>query len=81
MVVSHSVERTLGMLLATQELILKKLDEHMSRLQDHIVDDKELAKRIDRIEHRMAWVAGVAITIFTIWSTISNVVLAKIGLR
>lgn len=60
---------------------MQKLEDQADFIRDHIKEDKELEKRINRIELRMSWVAGIAVAVFAVWSVLSDMVLAKVGLK
>ena len=77
----NNIERTLGKILATQEQILKQLEKHDSKLEDHIKEDKQLEQRVDRVESRLMYAAGIAVTLITMFSITSDVLLAKLGMK
>lgn len=77
----NGVERTLGKILGTQELILKEIDKVHKRLDNQIEEDKQIEKRVGKLETHMSWVAGYAIAIISVLTVVSNVVLAKFGFK
>lgn len=77
----NGVERTLGKILGTQELILKELDKVHKRLDNQIKEDKEIEKRVNKLENRVYWVAGYAVAFITVFTFVSDVVLAKLGMK
>lgn len=70
----NGVERTLGKILATQELILKQIETQTEKNTD-------LDERVKKIEIRMSYVAGWAIAIVTGLTLMSDVLLTKIGFK
>ena len=77
----NGVERTLGKILGTQELILKEVDKVHKRLDKQIEEDKEIERRVQKIETKMSWVAGYALAFITVLTFVSDFVLAKMGLK
>lgn len=78
---SNGVERTLGKILGTQEIILKEIDKVNKRLDNQMKEDKEIERRVSKIETRMSWVAGYIIAFVTVLTFVSDMVLAKLGFK
>ncbi len=68
----NDIQRTLGKLLANQESFLAMLEKH-------IEEDKELTKRITKMETGWAYAGGVIMTVGVAISFIVNAVLKKFG--
>ena len=75
------MERTLGRIEATQELILKQLESHNKRLESHIEDDNKLMNRVSTMEHTMSKMYGVLIAVVTFFSFSSDIILKYFGLK
>ena len=78
---SDNLERTLGRILATQEHILKTIEEYSERLEGHMKEDRELDKRISTLEHSKTYLLGIVGTIAFIVPYISDLLLTRIGLK
>lgn len=76
-----SVERTLGEILATQKHIVGSLDAFTNRLESHIREDKEIEKRVDKIENKISYATGVTLTFVAFFSLASDLILTKLGLK
>jgi hypothetical protein len=77
---TNGVERTLGKILATQEHIMATLDGFTDRLEAHIKEDKEIERRLDKIEHKLSYAYGVLFAVAGIFSLVSSFFLKKLGL-
>lgn len=67
--------------MATQERILNELERHNAALDKHITEDKQLEKRIDRIETKQAYATGIIVALVGIFSLTSDLLLTKLGLK
>ena len=81
MPLDNGVERTLGKILATQESILKELERHNGRLEEHIKEDKEILQRVNKIEDRFTYLYGFIGAIVFVFSLTSDILLKAIGLK
>ena len=77
----NNVERTLGKILATQELMLVQLEKHNKKLEEHIKEDRELAKRVDKIENKFHYLYGIAATVSTGAGLALHIILTKLGMK
>lgn len=68
------IERLLGQLVEGQENL-------KSLLERHFEEDRELAKRVTRIEGTLKWWGGVLATIVFLWGALSDTILKAIGLK
>lgn len=75
-----NLERTLGKILATQEHIVDRIDCFVTRLDEHIKDDRAMERRLDAIEHRMSYATGWIMAVVAGFSLLSGFFLKKIGL-
>jgi len=78
---TESIERCLGRIEATQNLILKQLESHNNRLEDHIKEDREIARRVDKIEHTISKWSGIAVAVIFVSSFASDYILKILGLK
>lgn len=78
---NDNIERTLGKILATQEHVLEKMNLFNEKLEIHIKDDKELEKRIQKTETRLAYASGIIITSMAILSIFNDFILTKLGIK
>ena len=77
----NGIERTLGKILGTQDLVLKELDKLDKKICFHIKENKEVERRVDKLENRMMYATGIAVCLLAVFSVTSDVVLAHLGLK
>lgn len=67
------IQRTLGKLLANQESFL-------DAWKQHLVDDKEVAKRVTNIESKITYATGILAVLVLAWGAASHFITRKLGL-
>jgi hypothetical protein len=77
----NGVERTLGKILATQEYIIKQIEDYNKRLDEHINEDKELDKRLTKIEHNRSYLLGMVAAVSVFVTYAGDIVMTKVGLK
>jgi len=78
---SSDIERTLGRILATQEYIVEQIKNYDRKLDNHLDDDKELDKRLSKLEHNRSYLLGMVAAISFLIPYLSDVIMTKIGLK
>lgn len=72
--VSDEVQWTLGRVDAKLEFITKLLEENQKKFNS-------LEERVQALEKKLWWAAGVAATVLFIWTIFSDGVLTKLGFK
>ena len=62
------------------EHIVDRIDEFSNRLSAHIKEDKDMERRLDKIEHKISYFTGMIIVVASLFSLLSTFLLKKIGL-
>lgn len=71
---SDNIQLVLGRILATQELILTKMDKQ------HL-EQKELERRVNSIDRKFHYLYGFSAAVIGAFTFTSDIILTKIGLK
>lgn len=69
---SDDIQFMLGKILANQ-------DNFMKKLEDHIIEDRQVMSKVLGLEVRITYFTGIITAIAIGWGILSNYILKKIG--
>ena len=79
--VVDNIDRTLGRILATQEYIIKQIEQYNNKLDKHIEDDEEVDRRVSKLEHSKSYLLGIVASMSLVIPYASDLLLTKMGLK
>ena len=68
------IKISLAKMLVNQEVFL-------SQFKDHIVDDKLMLARLTSLETKYTYATGFIAALVLVWGFLSNLIMAKLGLK